>query len=108
MKVIYVSSPYSGDTVLNVENAKKYCRYVVDGGNIPIAPHLIFPQFMDNVFEYDASLKMCIELLKHVDEVWVFGDYISKGMSIEIVEAKKLDLPMYSIKPDNGYKKIIN
>lgn len=30
----------------NQEAARRYCRYAVDAGYVPIAPHLFFPQFM--------------------------------------------------------------
>ena len=43
--LIYVCSPLSGDIAANQENARRYCRFAVDSGYIPLAPHLYFPQF---------------------------------------------------------------
>ena len=43
--IVYICSPYSGDVEKNVEAAQKYSRFAVDTGYIPIAPHLLFPQF---------------------------------------------------------------
>ena len=79
---IYVCSPYAGDTKKNVEAARGYCRYVLAEGGIPIAPHLLFPQFMDDNDEDERELGLIFAklLLKQCDEVWVFGDHISKGM----------------------------
>lgn len=87
----YICSPYRGDISANEENARRYCRHAVDCGYIPIAPHLLFPQFMDdsNPAERDTALFMDLVLLGKCHEVWVFGDSISKGMAAEIGLAKK-------------------
>ena len=47
--IVYICSPFSGDVETNVANARRYSRYAVDKGYIPIAPHLLFPQFLDVV-----------------------------------------------------------
>ena len=44
--VVYICSPLSGDVEGNQEKAARYCRFAVDTGYIPIAPHLYFPRFM--------------------------------------------------------------
>ena len=41
--LVYVCSPLSGDMERNAENARRYCRFAVDSGCIPLAPHLYFP-----------------------------------------------------------------
>ena len=46
--IVYICSPFAGDTEKNVEAAKRYSRYAVDAGYIPIAPHLLFPQFLND------------------------------------------------------------
>lgn len=38
--VVYICSPFSGDMEGNQEKAARYCRFAVDSGYIPIAPHL--------------------------------------------------------------------
>jgi len=50
----------------------------------------MFPQFMDdsNEKERDLALFMDIILMGKYQEVWVLGDGISNGMSIEIEKAK--------------------
>lgn len=89
--IVYVCSPYSGQVEQNTENARKYCRFVVDSGCIPMAPHLFFPQFMSDSSkkERDLAMFMDIVLLSKCAELWVFGDRISEGMSIEIERAKR-------------------
>ena len=92
----YICSPFSGDIAANQEKARRYCRFAVDSGYIPLAPHLYFPQFMDDGdgAERDLALFMDLVLLSKCAELWVFGDHISKGMSIEIEKAKRKGQPI--------------
>ena len=88
--VVYVCSPFSGNLESNVENTRRYCRFAVDSGFVPFAPHLLFPQFMyDEVpEERELALFMGIVMLTKCAELWVFGERISKGMSKEINKAE--------------------
>ena len=94
--LVYVCSPLSGDIPGNQEKARRYCRFAVDTGYIPLAPHLFFPQFMrdDSQVERNLALFMDIVLLSKCAELWVFGSTISKGMSIEIEKAKRKGQPI--------------
>ena len=42
--MVYICSPLSGSIAANQRSARRYCRFAVDGGYIPLAPHLYFPQ----------------------------------------------------------------
>lgn len=98
IKKIFVSSPLRGDIEKNIENAKKYCKKVLeDTGDIPIAPHVYFTQFLnaDNEFENQLGMDLGLELLSDCDEIWVFQDNgISEGMKMEIELAKRLEIPI--------------
>lgn len=89
--MVYICSPLSGNIAANQKNARRYCRFAVDSGCIPLAPHLYFPQFMDdrNRAECDLALFMNLVLLSKCAELWVFGETISSGMSIEIEKARR-------------------
>jgi hypothetical protein len=87
--IIYVCSPYSGDIAGNVEKAKRYSRFVVDEGGIPITPHLYMPSFLKEESERDLAIFMDLELLTRCSEVWVFGEVLSAGMQIEIDRAQQ-------------------
>lgn len=87
--LVYVCSPYSGDVERNTYQARAYSRFAVAKYCIPVAPQLLFPQFMDEGIERELALFMGIVLLGKCDEVWVFGDTISEGMAAEIARAKK-------------------
>ena len=94
--IVYICSPLSGDVEANQAQARTYCRYAVNSGYIPLAPHLYFPQFMNdaNAKERNLALFMDIVLLSKCAELWVFGETISKGMSIEIEKAKRKGQPI--------------
>jgi len=90
--IIYVCSPFAKDMV----NTRRYCRYAVSRGYIPIAPHLYFPQFMVEGREKERKLTMFmnIVLLNKCSELWVFGETISEGMAIELERAKRKSKPI--------------
>ena len=46
--IVYICSPFAGDIEKNVVAARTYSRFAVEQGYIPIAPHLLFPQFLDD------------------------------------------------------------
>lgn len=89
--VVYICSPYSGDTEKNVKNAKRYSRFAVDQHYLPITPHIYFTQFMDDNIpeERDTAIFMNWVLMSKCVELWVFGKVISKGMKAEIDCAKR-------------------
>ena len=88
--VVYVCSPFSGDPAGNVEKAQHYCRFAVGSGYAPFAPHLFFPQFLDDGIpeERELGLFMAIIMLTKCAELWVFGEQITRGMAQEIRKAE--------------------
>lgn len=88
--IVYVCSPFSGAQERNSENARRYCRFVVDAGYVPFAPHLLYPQFMEESVpaERELALFMGIVMLTKCAEIWVFGERVSKGMAQEIRKAE--------------------
>lgn len=90
--LVYICSPFSGDISGNIERTKKYSRYAVDRKAIPIAPHLLFPQFMDDDAERELALFMDMVLLGKCEEIWVFGELVTEGMSAEIAKAKRKNM----------------
>lgn len=90
--LVYICSPFSGDVSGNIERAKKYSRYAVDSKAIPIAPHLLFPQFMSDDAERELALFMDMVLLGKCEELWVFGKLVTEGMSAEIAKAKRKNM----------------
>ncbi len=89
--LVFISSPFAGDTERNIRKAQGYCRFAVTMKSIPIAPHLLFPQFMDDsdTSQRDLALFMGTVLMSKCLEMWVFGRNITKGMAIELEKAKR-------------------
>lgn len=90
--LVYVCSPYRGNINENVINARKYSRFTFDEKNIPITPHLLYPQFINDndLFERNIAIhKINYVLIGLCKEMWVFGDVITEGMEREILIAKK-------------------
>ena len=88
MPMVYICSAYSGDVEGNTEKARRYSRFAVDQGAIPIAPHLLLPQFMKEKSERELAMFMDIAILSKCKELWVFGKPTA-GMSNEIAYAER-------------------
>lgn len=94
--LVYICSPFAGNVENNVNMARVYSRFAVRNACIPLAPHLLFPQFMDDSVpaERNIALFMGMVLLGKCEQIWVFGNNISKGMAAEIEKAKKKNMPI--------------
>lgn len=92
--VVYICSPYSGSVEENTEKARRYCRFAVNQGVIPLASHLLFPQFMSETNGRALALHMGAVLMGMCKQVWVFGDKITSGMDSEIRKAKWKRMPI--------------
>ena len=88
--IVYICSPFAGDIEKNVAAARTYSRFAVEQGYIPIAPHLLFPQFLNDSDPKERELGLFFgnAIMSKCSEVWVFGSHISSGMEAEIKRAK--------------------
>lgn len=84
-KKVFICSPYRGDIAGNSRKAASYCRMACEKGCMPIAPHLLFPQFLDENIESERTLgiSMGMDLILLCEEMWVFGNP-TEGMAMEI------------------------
>lgn len=87
MRLVYISSPLRGDVERNIQRARDYCAYAASCGVIPLAPHTIFTQYLD-------------------DDLWVVGSTISSGMQEEIELAKKLYMPIFYVPEEQVREKV--
>ncbi|MDP3058954.1 MAG: DUF4406 domain-containing protein [bacterium] len=94
--LVFICSPFAGDVDRNIEKARRYCKYAVEQNKIPLAPHLLFPQFMNdgNATERRLAIFMGLVLLAKCAELWYFGEIISEGMQVELTKAKKRNIPI--------------
>ena len=93
--LVYVCSPYRGDTERNVAYAKELTREVLEYGYTPITPHLYLTQVLDDEIPKERELGLLAgqELLKHCEYIligWRYG--ISDGMQQEIMIAREVGL----------------
>jgi len=97
MKLVFVCSPFAGDPERNIEKARGYCWFVMAQGHQPLAPHLHYPQFMDDTdpAHREQGLAFSRRLLALADELWVFtGGAPSRGMTAEIEFTRELAKPI--------------
>ena len=94
-KLIFVCSPSLENDKGNIEDALRYCKYVISCGAVPFAPQLFFPQFLDtsDAEQRDIIIGAGIVVLAECDELWAFGDRISETMRLELQTADGLALP---------------
>lgn len=114
LKKVFICSPFrpvgetagqrDNDWKKNIALAKQACRYAVDEGYVPYAPHLYFPQFLSEgeADEREIGIIMGLSWLARCDEVWVAGMRISEGMSREILQAKEWGIPLKAYVPIPG------
>ena len=99
--IVYVCSPYSGDTEGNTRKAIRYSRYVVDHQGIPLTPHLFLPLVLSESTERELALRMDMIFLDRCEAIYVFGDEITDGMQKEISRAKRRGIPITYITEDD-------
>lgn len=94
--LVFICSPFAGDMEGNTRRAREYSRFAVSKDYIPIAPHLLFPQFLDDTDPAQRELGISFGLVLQgmCREMWVFGDTVSKGMAVEIEKAKERGIPI--------------
>lgn len=95
-KPVYIASPYAGDVAANTAFAIECCRYAIQQGEAPIAPHLLYPQILCDNDPQERALGLLLghRIMEACKELWVCGDRISCGMADEIKTAKALELPI--------------
>ena len=85
MKKVYICSPLGGNVRENLERAKRYTKYALMCGTAPVVPHFYALCLDDNKpREREIGIAAGLSLLWFCDEMWIFGDEITKGMAAEI------------------------
>ena len=94
--LVFICSPFAGDMEGNAKRAQEYSRFAVLKNYIPIAPHLLFPQFLEETdpAQRELGISFGLVLQSMCREMWVFGDTVSKGMAVEIGKAKERGIPI--------------
>lgn len=91
--VVYVASALSGDIKGNVKKTKKYSRFVIEQGAVPINPILNLHGVISEETGREDAMELDLTILAKADELWAFGP-ATAGMVEEILEAKRLNIPI--------------
>jgi hypothetical protein len=103
MRIVYIAHPISGDVKGNLEKIRLILRYINLNmpDVVPFAPYWIDCHALDDTVpaERERGIKNDHEFLTRgfIDEMWLYGDRISNGMSHEIALAEKQGIPVFSM-----------
>ena len=109
-KKVFICSPFKGigdtpearakDNERNLLLARQACRFAVVKGYTARAPHLYYPQFLDDESPDEREIGSLLGLLDlaECDELWIFGNRVSPGMVREIRYAEKKGIPIRMFK----------
>lgn len=90
---VYVCSPYCiQDNEL--ERTCDCCASELELGNVPFAPQLFFPQFLQDAPDGVEDVLLGLELLCRLDEVHVYGERQNERMRKEIAYANSIGIPV--------------
>lgn len=97
-KTVFIAHPITGDVPGNMRKVLEICEQVHRDNVIPVAPYLVSLQYLNDDITEDRNLGIEANLesfhRSYVDELWLFGDRISKGMEEEILLSKKEGIPV--------------
>ena len=105
MKRVFICSAFRAEDndqeEVNKWYARELCRYAIDEGYAPFAPHLLYPQFLSDLSEVERSqgIRAGIMFMQTCQELW-FGvkHGLSEGMKDEISHAaKSFGIPIYIV-----------
>lgn len=104
-RITYVCSKYRAKNEVelqqHIQDAVNACRKVHEKGNIPMAPHLYWPRFLDDNDPQDRdygiaagleALAMCDEMIVIIRQDGPESEWISQGMQAEIDAAAKMGI----------------
>ena len=98
MRKVYVCAPLGGNVESNLKKVRTYTEYALRCGTAPVVPHF-YAECLDdnNPKDREVGLAAGMSLLWLCDEVWVFGDTVTDGMSAELKFCKNLNIRVRKI-----------
>ena len=92
-KKIYVCAPLGENVPWDSKNAKRYYDYVLKKDCVPVGPHAFAVMFgVRNEADKREMHRAGMSLLWFCDEVWVFGDELTKDMQEELQFCRNMKL----------------
>jgi len=99
---VIIATPYKGKTeseiIANVEYARQAMMDSIRRGESPFAPHLLYPQVLDDGIRVQREMGMACGLnwIHAADNLIVYTDLgISDGMKAEIALANRIGLKVF-------------
>ena len=107
MRKVYVCAPLGGNIEENLKKVKIYTAYALRCGTAPVVPHFYALCLDDNdPKDREIGLAAGLSLLWFCDELWLFGDTVTDGMSAELKFCKNLNIRVRKI-TENEIQKVI-
>lgn len=104
--LLYVCSPYRGDTKRNKEYARKLTRAAINNGFVPVTVHLYLTEVTDdqNPEERSRGMAAGMKILENCKYILIGNKYgVSDGMKAEMtLAALKGNRTSQSIKPQRS------
>ena len=98
MRKVYVCAPLGGNIEENLKKVKTYTEYALRCGTAPVVPHFYAECLDDNdPKDREIGLAAGLSLLWFCDELWLFGDTVTDGMSAELKFCKNLNIRVRKI-----------
>ena len=110
-KTVFIAHPIAGDIKDNTRKVLAICgRIHREEQYIPVVPYLVSLQYLNDDVTGDRELgiEANLETLRrgYVDELWLFGECISKGMEQEIKTALTMGIKV--VAKTEGTRKDLN
>lgn len=107
MKKVYVCAPLGGNVESNLKKVRAYTEYALRCGTAPVVPHF-YALCLDDNYPKDREIGLAagLSLLWFCDELWLFGDTVTDGMSAELKFCKNLNIRVRKI-TENEIQKVI-
>ena len=107
MRKVYVCAPLGGNIEQNLKKVKTYTEYALRCGTAPVVPHFYAECLDDSVpAEREIGRSAGMSLLWFCDELWLFGDTVTKGMVAELQFCKHLNIRIRKIQ-QNEIQKVL-
>lgn len=96
-KIVFIAHPITGDIKINLKKVIEICKKVHSLEIIPIFPSYVWRKYLGSVSggaEIAEHSTSYFFKKKIIDELWLYGDFISAGMKKNIKLAIKYDIPI--------------
>ena len=101
-QIVFVCSPYSGEVDKNVIVSRQICQLAFDCNCHPFAPHLIYPDILDDSNDEDRKkgIDSGIAIMSLCSVIFQLDVELTRGMKEEILVANDRNIYVEKINPE--------